>query len=206
MRDFLRQCLKDLQPLTGNRQLFFLESDLEDGVRKIEVCLAGMVAACKDYPYIPEDAQQKIIREQMVKDQQYEELNSRTIHKWLSQASRAYITHSQFSEDDLMPRDENGNIVPAAPPEVAEKYLSQFQAELVKVGNATRTAISAMRREISPQERSTSLEEVKKKLLHTEYLRQNYHHITREKLHGWMSEEEWLNQKQVEDALQGETD
>lgn len=203
MRNFLRQCLKDLQPLTGNRQLFFLETD-PDGERKIEVCLAGMVAACKDYPYIPEDAQQKIIREQMVKDQQYEELNSRTIHKWLSQASRAYITHSQFSEDDLMPRDENGNIAPAAPPEVADKYLAKFQAELVKVGSPTRQPIK-----VTPRENyhpSTPAEEVTKKLLHSEYLRDKYKHEQNpanldkslKVIVPFMSEEDWRLQKLAE--------
>lgn len=139
MKDFFIQCLKDLEPLTGLRQLFFLQNDLEDGERKKNVLIDGMILACKDYPFIPEVAQKKIIRDQMVKDQTYEALNSRTIHKWLTAASNAYRTHSQFTEADLMPRDENGNVTQPAPPEVAEKYEKQLLANLAKIGTGLPT-------------------------------------------------------------------
>jgi len=139
MRDFFIQCLKDLESLTGLRQLFFLQSDLEDGERKKNVLIAGMILACKDYPFIPEEAQKKIIRDQMVKDQNYEALNSRTIHKWLTAAANAYRTHSQFTEDDLMPRDQNGKATEPAPPEVADKYYREWMASLAKVGDGMPT-------------------------------------------------------------------
>lgn len=138
MREFFKDCLKNLEAITGLRQLAFWEmeaaKDQVSAERKVEICISGMVEVCKDYPFIPEEAQKKIIRDQMVKDQKYEALNSRTIHKWLSAASNAYRTHSQFSEDDLLPKDENGQVTDPAPPEVAEKYIKQFQAGLAKVG------------------------------------------------------------------------
>lgn len=134
MRDFFKQCLEDLEALTGNRQMYFFATD-PDGTRKLKVCLDGMVLAAKDYPYIPEDAQKKIIREQMVKDQNYEALNSRTVHKWLTAAANAYRTHSQFSTEDLTPRDQDGNPTEPAPPEVADKYYQQWLSSLAKIGN-----------------------------------------------------------------------
>ena len=76
----------------------------------------------------------KIIRDQMVKDQNYDALNSRTIHKWLQGASNAFRTHSQFSEEDLMTRDKDGNLVPPAPPEVADRFIKEFQASLAQIG------------------------------------------------------------------------
>ncbi len=90
MKDFFKQCLKDLEPLTGIRQLYFLESDLEDGARKLDVLLSGMVTTSTMFPYITEETQKKIIREMMVKDQDYDSLNSRVIHKWLNQHKEFY--------------------------------------------------------------------------------------------------------------------
>lgn len=135
MKDFFIQCLKDLESLTGLRQLFFLQSDLEDGERKKNVLIEGMVLACKDYPYIPEESQKKIIREAMVKDQNYEALNSRVIHKWLTQAANAYRTHSNFTEEDLTPRDQDGKPTTPAPPEIADKYYREWIASLAKIGS-----------------------------------------------------------------------
>jgi hypothetical protein len=131
---FLKGCLEDLEPLTGLRQLYFLQVD-EDGKRKVDVLISGMLEACKKFDYIPLEAQQKIIRRMMVEDQKYDSLNSRTVFKWLTMAATAYRTHSQFSEEDLTPRDENGNPTEAAPPEVAEKYIQQLQASLAQIGN-----------------------------------------------------------------------
>lgn len=90
MKDFFKQCLKDLEPLTGIRQLFFLQSDLEDGERKKDVLIDGMITTSAMFPYIPEETQKKIIREMMVKDQDYDSLNSRVIHKWLNQNKEFY--------------------------------------------------------------------------------------------------------------------
>lgn len=138
MRDFFKQCLEDLEALTGNRQMYYFATDA-DGQRKLKVCLDGMVLAANDYPFIPEEAKRKIIRDQMVKDQNYEALNSRTVHKWLTAAANAYRTHSQFTEDDLTPRDQLGNPAEPAPPEVADKYYQQWLASLVKIGNVLPT-------------------------------------------------------------------
>lgn len=89
MKEFLKQCLDDLESLTGIRQLFFLEND-PDGKRKIEVLINGMLLKCKEFSFIPESDQKNIIRSMMVKDQQYDALNSRTLDKWLNGHSAAY--------------------------------------------------------------------------------------------------------------------
>lgn len=194
MKEFFKQCLEDLESLTGLRQLYFLQSD-EDGRRKIDVLLMGMVLACESYPYIPEEAQRKIIRDQMVKDQSYEALNSRTVHKWLTTAANSFRAHSQFDADLLTPRDRDGNPCEPAAPEVAEKYMKEFQSQLEKVGRQVpqgRDGV-AVRATGYP---STPAEDVERKMLHNQYLRENYHHITREKLPGWQSEEEWIKQHQ----------
>lgn len=127
MKDFYLQCLEELESLTGIRQLFFLQSD-PDGKKKIEVCIAGMVETSKRFPYIPDDEQQKIIREAMVTDQDYEALNSRIIYKWLNLHKDTYWGKSQkaqITEQELTP----------APKEVADKYAEQWKEALQKIGN-----------------------------------------------------------------------
>lgn len=127
MKQFFKQCLDDLEALTGLRQLYFMEIDLENGKRRIDTCLEGMILAARDYPYIPEEAQKKIIREQMVKDQTYEALNSRIVHKWLTASSSKY-----FRESGHIPEGKSGEA--AAPPEVADKYAAQLLATLAGTG------------------------------------------------------------------------
>jgi hypothetical protein len=90
MKEFFKQCLEDLESLTGIRQLYFLQVD-PDGKRKIEVLISGMITTSKQFPYISETDQQRIIREQMVKDQDYDSLNSRTVYKWLNMNKDFYF-------------------------------------------------------------------------------------------------------------------
>lgn len=126
MREFLIQALRDLESLTGLRQLYFLESDQDTGAQKIKVCIDGMMLACQDYPYIPEEAKKKIIREQMVKDQNYDALNSRVIHKWLSMFKDKYWTKGEsLSEPEA---------VADVPEERVQEYLRQIRDNLDKIG------------------------------------------------------------------------
>lgn len=161
MKEFFKQCLKDLEALAGKRQLAFWEMEAaksedakKEGDRLIKVCIEGMLFACQDFTFIPDDHKKRIIREQMVKDApNYDALNGATVYRWLARAATAYRTHSQFSEDDLIPRDKDGNPTEAAPPEVAAKYESQLLANLATIGNPLPTA----------QELAEHISEVKKK-------------------------------------------
>jgi hypothetical protein len=67
MKAFFKQCLDELEQINGCRQLFFLQSD-PDGKKKIEVLLAGMVEASKQFPYIPNDAQEGIIKKMIIRN------------------------------------------------------------------------------------------------------------------------------------------
>lgn len=126
MKEFFIECLKDLESLTGLRQLYFLQSDLEDGERKKNVLIQGMILAAQDYPYIPEDAQKKIIRDQMVKDQNYDALHARVIHRWLGGASAKYWNGQ--------PQETEKKEAPIAPPEVADQYIKQIQENIARSG------------------------------------------------------------------------
>jgi len=104
MNDFLIQCLNDLESLTGLRQMYFLQSD-QDGKRKIEVLIKGMVATCKEFDYIPEAAQKTIIASQMRQDQEYEALNSRIIWKWLNAFKAPYLNPKELQDKPVVFED-----------------------------------------------------------------------------------------------------
>jgi hypothetical protein len=101
MNDFLIQCLNDLESLTGLRQMYFLQVD-EDGKRKLEVLIKGMVATCKEFDYIPEAAQKSIIASQMRQDQDYEALNSRVIWKWLNAFKARYLNPKELQDKEVV--------------------------------------------------------------------------------------------------------
>lgn len=102
MKDFFTQCLKDLESLKGIRQLYYLQSDIEDGKRKLDVLINGMVATCKEFDYIPEAAQKTIIASQMRQDQDYEALNSRIIWKWLNAFKAPYLNPKDLQDKEVV--------------------------------------------------------------------------------------------------------
>lgn len=151
MKEFFTQCLKDLEEISGIRQLFWLQSDLEDGERRKNVLINGMVAAAATFTYITDQEKQRIIRRMMVEDQTYEALNSRVINKWLSGAKDAHVLRAH-SEPDPAPAyteylkicEENG--MAPLPEDQYDKPLTHermatvvthLQTSLAKIGRVT---------------------------------------------------------------------
>jgi len=122
MNEFLRQCFRDLEAITGIRQLYYFETD-PDGERKLDVCIKGILITCGQFPYIPEEAQKKIIREQMVKDQDFDALNSRTVWKWLDKAKDVWWAKSQE------PVAEVKELEPLS--EETQKLIREWQMEMI---------------------------------------------------------------------------
>lgn len=140
MRDFFIKCLNELEAITGLRQLAFWEMEAAKDIQagksekearnKFDVCVAGMVEASKKFPEIEEERQRKHVRRMMVEDTTYEALNSRTIYRWLNQYRQQQAPKAQLTEEDLSQ---------VAPPEVADKYIKEFQESLAKVGTGMPT-------------------------------------------------------------------
>jgi len=129
MKEFLKQCLEDLEPLTGIRQLYFLQNE-DDGARKVAVLIEGMLVTCRQFEYIPVEAQKKLIREQMVKDQDYTALNSRTLYKWFNGVSSLYWTKAQE------PVQEVKELPPLT--EGTKKMIAEYLNDLGKDMNYTK--------------------------------------------------------------------
>lgn len=147
MKDFYTQCLKDLYALTGIEQVRWMLNDLKDGERNFDLCVSGMVQTSKQFPYISEDEQKKIIQRMMVEDQQYTALNSRTVSKWLSQFKDVYwtdqthfvespkITYGEYLnrclKDGLEPLSESEWDKP-----VSDEKMNEFRAKLAEMFEA----------------------------------------------------------------------
>lgn len=151
MREFFRQCMKDLESLTGIRQLFFLLSDEDDGARKYEILLDGMVAVSSEFDYITEKEKQQIIRRMMVQDQTYDALNARVIYRWLSGAKDAHTLRDRHEQskppvyadyvawcekEGITPLPEGQYTLQPSSDQVS-RYADQLKANLARIGRVT---------------------------------------------------------------------
>jgi len=84
-----------------------------------------MMATSGQFPYISEADQQRIIREQMVKDQDYDSLNSRTIYKWLNMNKDFYFMETNSATES--PRVE----LSEAEKERIDQLANQFKMSLM---------------------------------------------------------------------------
>jgi hypothetical protein len=188
MKAFFKQCLDELEQINGCRQLFYIQSD-PDGKKKIEVLLAGMIEASNQFPYIPQEAQEGIIKKMMRQDQDYQELNSRTIWKWLDLHKGKY---------QLEPNKEEYPIQTNELSEETKRMIKDYLNELAtgfKIPPMTRQDIEREGQERLKMKGASYIpnpEYAVERILHVEYLKANYHPITQERLPGWMSENEWL--------------
>lgn len=127
MRDFFKQELKTLHLKTGLQQYFKLQ-EMENWEKQFEILLNALEFACKEFPYIPDEAKQKIISDNIIKDQGYTSLNSRVVWGWLNGNKNVYWEgQSDFHEITREP----------APPEVANKYIEELLSNISKIGKVT---------------------------------------------------------------------
>lgn len=135
MKEFFEQCLRDLEPLTGKRQVYYwqIETDLDSsgkakGARKFEVCVHGMVIQSGNFRYIPLDDQKRIISDMIVKDQEYENLNSSTIYKWLAMYKDKYFMDANATESEPIHQHTSEELERID--KLAKEYLAQLAVAL----------------------------------------------------------------------------
>lgn len=105
MRDFLKSELQTLKAKTGLNQYetFSNMTDSEGksiGAQQIKILIDSMVLACNEFAYIPDNDKKRIIQEQIIRDQDFTALNSRTIWKWLNGSKDIYWAKANAKEKD----------------------------------------------------------------------------------------------------------
>lgn len=121
MRDFFKQILSNLYIYCGNRQI----EKMTDG--EIKILLDSLERMSKIYSYIPEDKQKEIILTQLIADREYQNINVRTVSKWLEQNGKIF-----FSEVAHIPTEQ---LKPPLEGKAREEMLELWKTELAKVEN-----------------------------------------------------------------------
>jgi len=187
MKDFFKSELRDLKAKTGLNQYQNI-SEMPDAQRQFSILLDSMVMVCKEFDYIPENDQKRIIQEQIVRDQDFTGLNSRVIWKWLNANKDHYWTIHQMKQEPTSHE--------IAPPEVADRYAKQLLEAISKIGNVTTPQPREERFDKSVSVGANipmpTKEDIEQKELHRQYLLQNYDPLTGKKKDCWIDEKEWL--------------
>jgi hypothetical protein len=193
MRKFFQTILENLYIYCGNRQIEKMDDT------EITALLDALCRVSEVYSYIPEEDQKSIIQKCLVEDKEYQNINARLVSKWLE------INGKKFFQE--IAHKETVYHEPATAEQRAH-WLSEWQKELDKINtNFEIRPISRaeLMRESFYQGDHTptnykplSEEQVQKKELHRQYVKENYDKITGNALESWIPENEWLKkQKQV---------
>jgi hypothetical protein len=93
MRDFFKQELKTLYARTQSRQYETI-SAMPDAAEQFKVLLDTLEEVCNKFNYIPETAQQNIIRERILSDKDFIGLNAKVVYKWFMEVRDTYFKES----------------------------------------------------------------------------------------------------------------
>jgi hypothetical protein len=202
MKEFIEQCIKDQEAINGIRQLYFLEVD-PDGERKLKITIQGILRTCEQFPYIPQEAQKKIISDQMVKDQDYDALNSRTVWKWFDKAKDVYWAKAQepveevkvleplSEETQRMIRDWQADLLGLQP----VPQISSVEIDRLKDEDQARLAGAWHKKGTDLSQFQTDALKAEQKALHIQYIRENYDPITSKPLPTWKEESDWIAER-----------
>lgn len=202
MKEFIEQCIKDQEAINGIRQLYFLEVD-PDGERKLKITIQGILKTCEQFPYIPQEAQKKIISDQMVKDQDYDALNSRTVWKWFNQAKDVYWAKAQepveevkvleplSEETQRMIRDWQADLLGLQPvPQISTVEIDRLKAE-----DRARLEGKSVKNGIDLSQFQTDKVKAEMHQLHILWIKENHDPITGKPLPTWLEEKQWIERK-----------
>lgn len=88
MRAFFKEILLNLYIYCGNRQADKMS------VEEVDTLLSALERMSKIYSYIPEEKQKEIILTCLVSDREYQNINVRTVSKWLEQNGKVFFVET----------------------------------------------------------------------------------------------------------------
>ena len=132
LRDFFKIELETLQAKTGIRQLDNIMAKEATWEAELSQLLDLLVAECNRPPFdlVGVDLKMKVIRDALISDKEFMGLSARFVHKslanwWQFNGGRYLEKHMQS-----LPAEEHE----PAPPEVAEKYLKEWEEKVKAAG------------------------------------------------------------------------
>jgi hypothetical protein len=108
MRDFFLNLLNNLDKLAGLKQLDKIYAvhgnDILGAKKEIKILLDVLCNVSNQFPFIPEDDQQKIITQAVISEE-FHSLNGNTLYKWLARHKDKYYreAHHEKKEETAEP-------------------------------------------------------------------------------------------------------
>src|SRR5687768_8008154 len=104
MRDFFKDELISLERKTGLKQYDrILERDSWE--KDKDDLLDELCGVCNKFDYIPNEDKAKIIRQNIITDQEFIGFNARVIYKWLSGVKAIYFKEQAHQQTETPPED-----------------------------------------------------------------------------------------------------
>jgi hypothetical protein len=196
MRSFYLKLLQELDKLTGLKQWERLMSIEDVEVRKTEIngLLDILCRVSDQFPMIPVDDQQAIIKHAVISDKDFIGLNAKFIYRSLHTQHEKYVG-----------REQNHETKPEAEPltgEARQKMLDLWLKSLNGFGEKIecKSHVKVWEETLPPKDKgivyqSTGPEVVFQREMHLQYIKANYDKDGKP-LPTWLPENEWLkNQK-----------
>jgi FMN-dependent NADH-azoreductase len=201
MREFFLNLLNNLDKLAGLKQLDKIYAvhgeDLESAKSEINMLLRVLENVSKQFPFIPNHEQEKIINQAVVSEQ-FNSLNGNTVYHWLAKHKDKYFKESHHVPEQPTAEPLTGE---ARKAKLDEWLKSLANTEQLIIGNKmSRKEIEVEgkewvseidRKSVSAGYKKTSEEELIEKDLHIQYIRENYDPYTGRPKPTWISESEW---------------
>lgn len=205
MRDFFKQELKTLKAKTGLNQYENI-SALVDSDFQFKILLDSLVLACNEFAYIPDEDKKRIIQKSIMTSTEFTGLNSRVVWGWLNNNKEHYWsveqTRQAANSQDLITFDQ---LSPDLKKQINDFKMSLMNGSIQSVPEVTDQELKKLefedKQRVNPQSYAkdylpTPEQDIEARRLHFEWIKSNFHPITREKLEGYMDEDEWIKMKQ----------
>lgn len=168
MREFLKKELETLKAKTGLLQYEKMSQD-PDAVNQIRIMLDSIMLVFQEFHFIPDSDKKRIIQENIIRDQEFQGLNSRVVWRWLNAQKDKYYKELAHRES------EEG-----APPltgEARDKAIAEWLQAVNKLEGAVTVKedkYSEIRANWNPEKRKydpLTPEEYKTRIYHIEYVK-----------------------------------
>jgi len=191
MKKYFNDLLNNLDKLTGMKQLDKLMAT-KDPKKEINDLLEILCRVCNMFGYIPDEAKQQIISDNIISDQEFIGLNAKIIFKWLDKAKGLYF--SQSVEQIAVPENYKPLVGDEREKAIQTwlKSLKGFQDEKPKELGGTRLKSSLEELPVLENYKKPDADAILRSELHTQYIRENYEPLSGKPKPNWESESVWL--------------
>lgn len=123
MNEFFLNCLREIKVLRGVNQYEDLLSKGDKGKEECRKLINALVTTCNQFNYIPDDAKQRVIRQRILDDPEFYNLNASKVWHWLNGISNKYYNNCNSEPVQV------SNAEPLS--ENTQRMISEFMSRLI---------------------------------------------------------------------------